>query len=165
MTFDHAKANFKLDLDYEVAKIKVRTLRRHIESLGHVNLEAIQEFEEVKSRYEQLQANYDDLMRAKENILTSINELDEVMVERFRTTFDRVNTEFGAVFRQLFRGGHAELVLDDETDLLNTGVEIIANPRHEIKQCQPFVRGQKTLTAISFFCDITGSYDPLRHPR
>lgn len=155
MTFDHAKANYRLTVDYEVAKIKVRTLRRHIEQLGHVNLAAIEEFEEVATRYEQLQANYDDLMQAKENILTSISELDEVMIERFKETFDRVNTEFGIVFRQLFRGGHAELVLEDESDLLNTGVEIVAQPPGtKLNNVNLLSGGQKTLTAISLLFAI-----------
>ena len=155
MTFDHAKANYRLTVDYEVAKIKVRTLRRHIEQLGHVNLAAIEEFEEVATRYEQLQANYDDLMQAKENIFTSISELDEVMIERFKETFDRVNTEFGIVFRQLFRGGHAELVLEDESDLLNTGVEIVAQPPGtKLNNVNLLSGGQKTLTAISLLFAI-----------
>lgn len=155
MTFDHAKSNYRLTLDYEVAKIRVRTLRRHLEALGPVNLQAIEEFEEIKARYEQLQTNYEDLLQAKQNILTSISELDEIMIERFKTTFDQVNTEFGIVFRQLFRGGHAELILEDETDLLNTGVEIIAQPPGtKLNNMNLLSGGQKTLTAISLLFAI-----------
>jgi chromosome segregation protein len=155
MTFDHAKANFKLEMDYEVAKIRVRNLRRHIEGLGNVNINAIDEFEDVKNRYESLKDNVDDLVKAKENILASIKELDEVMIERFKTTFERVNTEFNLVFRQLFKGGHAELILEDETDLLNTGIDIIAQPPGtKLNNANLLSGGQKTLTSISLLFAI-----------
>lgn len=155
MTYDYAKANYPLEMDYEIARIRVRNLRRHIERLGPVNLNAIEEFTEVKTRYDQLKQNYDDLVKAKDNILSSIKELDEVMMERFKESFARVNKEFNLVFKQLFNGGHAELVLEDETDLLNTGIDIIAQPPGtRLSNVNLLSGGQKTLTAISLLFAI-----------
>lgn len=150
ITYDYAKENYPLEMDYEVAKIRVRNLRRHMDSLGTVNVLAIQEFEQLKNRYDTLKSNYEDLMKAKENILTSIKELDEEMIRRFHITFEKVNEEFNKVFQQLFDGGMAQLVLDDETDLLNTGIEIIAQPPGtRLTNSNLLSGGQKTLTAIA----------------
>ncbi len=155
LTFDYAKENFPLTMDYEVAKIRVRNLRRHIENLGNVNVDSIEEFELLKVRYETLKANYDDLIKAKQNILSSIKELDDVMIVRFKETFDKINIEFDQVFQQLFDGGHAELVLEDETDLLNTGIEIIAQPPGtRLSNSNLLSGGQKTLTSISLLFAI-----------
>lgn len=150
MTYAYAKENFPLSMDYEVAKIRVRNLRRHIDSLGNVNVGAIEEFEQLKTRYNTLKANYEDLIKAKENILSSIKELDEEMVRRFQITFEKVNLEFNKVFQQLFDGGMAQLVLEDETDLLNTGIEIIAQPPGtRLTNSNLLSGGQKTLTSIA----------------
>ncbi|QVK18871.1 AAA family ATPase [Mycoplasmatota bacterium] len=155
VTFDYAKENFSLTMDYEVAKIRVRNLRRHMDSLGNVNVNAIEEFEQVKERYETLKSNYEDLIKAKENILSSIKELDEVMVERFKETFEKINIEFNQVFQQLFNGGCAELILEDETDLLNTGIEINAQPPGtRLSNSNLLSGGQKTLTSISLLFAI-----------
>lgn len=155
MTFDYAKENFSLGTDYEVAKIRVRNLRRHMEGLGNVNVNAIEEFEQVKERYTTLKTNYDDLIKAKENILSSIKELDEVMVERFEDAFTKINIEFSNVFKQLFNGGKAELVLTDETDMLNTGIDIIAQPPGtRLTNSNLLSGGQKTLTSISLLFAI-----------
>ncbi len=150
VTFDYAKENFPLTMDYEVARIRVRNLRRHLESLGNVNVNSIEEFEQVRNRYETLKTNYEDLIKAKENILSSIKELDEEMVKRFKTTFEKINIEFNNVFQQLFDGGEARLILEDETDLLNTGIEIIAQPPGtRLSNSNLLSGGQKTLTSIA----------------
>lgn len=148
--YDYAKANFNLEMDYEIAKIRVRNLRKHLESLGYVNLNAIDEFDQVKARYEKLKSNYEDLLKAKEDILSSIKELDEEMIRRFKETFEKVNVEFNKVFQELFGGGRAELILEDETDLLNTGIEIVAHPPGtRLNNAKLLSGGQKTLTAIA----------------
>ncbi|MDF2699040.1 MAG: chromosome segregation protein [Haloplasmataceae bacterium] len=155
MTLDFAKTNYLLEMDYEIAKIRVKNLRKHIEGLGNVNVNAIEEFNKVKDRFETLKRNYDDLIKAKDDILSSIKELDEVMVERFKETFDKVNIEFTNVFRQLFNGGNAQLVLEDETDLLNTGIDIIAQPPGtKLNNANLLSGGQKTLTSISLLFAI-----------
>jgi len=155
VTLEYAKENFTLTMDYEVAKIRVRNLRRHLEGLGNVNVNAIEEFEIVKERYETLKMNYDDLIKGKENILSSIKELDEVMIERFKDTFEKINIEFNQVFQQLFDGGHAELILEDEMDLLNTGIQIVAKPPGtRLSNSNLLSGGQKTLTSISLLFAI-----------
>ncbi len=155
MTYDYAKDNFSLETDYEVAKIRVRNLRRHMDGLGNVNVNAIEEFDQIKERYITLKTNYDDLIKAKENILSSIKELDEVMVERFEDAFNKINIEFNKVFQQLFNGGRAELILTDETDLLNTGIDIIAQPPGtRLTNSNLLSGGQKTLTSISLLFAI-----------
>jgi len=155
VTYDYAKSNFKLEMDYEIARIRVRNLRKHLESLGYVNVNAIDEFEQIKTRYETLKRNYEDLLKAKEDILASIKELDEEMIKRFKETFEKVNIEFNKVFQELFGGGRVELVLEDETDLLNTGIEIIAHPPGtRLNNANLLSGGQKTLTAIALLFAI-----------
>lgn len=155
LTYDYAKKNYPLNMDYEVAKIRVRNLRRHLESLGNVNVGAIEEFELLKKRYDSYKANYEDLIKARENIISSINELDTEMVNRFQNTFEKVNYEFNNVFRELFNGGEARLVLEDDTDLLNTGIEIIAHPPGtRLTNSNLLSGGQKTLTSIALLFAI-----------
>ena len=104
----------------------------------------------MKARYEKLKSNYEDLLKAKEDILSSIKELDEEMIRRFKETFEKVNVEFNKVFQELFGGGRAELILEDETDLLNTGIEIVAHPPGtRLNNAKLLSGGQKTLTAIA----------------
>ncbi|ERJ13438.1 AAA family ATPase [Haloplasma contractile] len=155
VTYEYAKNNYKLDMEFEIARIKSKKLRKYLDSLGPVNLAAVDEFKRVKDRYEKFKENHEDLVTARKNILSSISELDEVMIEKFKDTFDKVKDEFTEVFRTLFNGGSAELLLTDENDLLNTGVEIIARPPGtKLRNSSLLSGGQKTLTAISLLFAI-----------
>ena len=150
MTFEYAKSEFLKEIDMRQAKETVRILRHRIESLGHVNLQAIDDYQEVSSRYENLNTQRLDLISAQESILQAIDEMDEIMVTRFSETFDKINYEFNLVFRNLFGGGRAHLKYSDPDNLLETGVDIdVQPPGKAVQNISLFSGGEKALIAIS----------------
>ena len=155
LTFEKAKADYVLDLDEEVARSKVNRLKRDIRDLGEVNVGSIQEFERVNTRYTFLTDQRDDLNNAINDLLEVINDLDQTMIERFEATFNEVNKEFGEVFKKLFKGGSAKLILTDPEDMLNTGVDIDAcPPGKSLKSMTSLSGGEMTLTAIALLFSI-----------
>ena len=150
MTFDYAAENYYKEIDYDKAVIRVKDLRREIESLGNVNLDAIEEYKEVSTRFETLNNQRLDLIDARETILKAISEMDEIMIERFDDTFHKINHEFNHVFRSLFGGGKAELKYTDPDNILETGIDIDVVPPGKAKQnISLFSGGEKALIAIS----------------
>ena len=151
ITFEKAKANYLEALeDAEEVRGKVNYLKREIKTLGDVNVGAISEYERVNSRYTFLSTQRDDLTSSINDLLKVINELDDEMKERLTSTFDELNKAFKMTFVKLFRGGEAELVLTDPTDILNTGLEIKAVPPGKgIKNTKLLSGGEATLTAIA----------------
>ena len=94
-------------------------------------------------------------MNSEKNLLSIINDMDDVMIDKFATTFKKVNIEFGKVFKDLFGGGEAHLELTDPTNLLETGINIIANPAGKKPGSLSLLSGgEKTLTAISLLFAI-----------
>jgi chromosome segregation protein len=155
LTFEKAKADYVLDLDEEVARSKVNRLKRDIRDLGEVNVGSIQEFERVNTRYTFLTDQREDLNNAINDLLEVINDLDKTMIERFEATFNEVNKEFGEVFKKLFKGGSAKLILTDPEDMLNTGVDIDAcPPGKSLKSMTSLSGGEMTLTAIALLFSI-----------
>ncbi len=106
----------------------VKELRRNIVALGNVNIEAIEEYKQVRERHEFLTAQREDLLEAHESLINVIKEMDGIMTKRFRETFDLVNTNFAKTFNRLFGGGSAALLLVDPDDLLETGVDMLVQP-------------------------------------
>lgn len=155
MTFDKAKENYKLEIDVKEAKKQVASLRNIINNIGEVNTGSIEEYERVSERYEFLNKQRDDLVNAENVLLEIIDEMDKIMNEKFTTTFKEINEEFKLVFRQLFNGGDANLKLSDETNILETGIEISACPAGKnLKSISLLSGGEKTLTAISLLFAI-----------
>ena len=155
LTFERAKKEYVLDIDYEEARTKVNNYRTNIKLLGMVNLAAIEEYEQVNSRYLFLTSQREDLLEAEDTLLEIMNEMDDVMKEEFKTTFDQICIEFKKVFKELFNGGTADLKLTDPTDLLTTGIEIIASPPgKKLTSISLLSGGEKTLTAISLLFSI-----------
>jgi len=155
LTYDLAKHDYELELELDDARIKVNSLKNKIKALGEVNLGSISEYERVNERYTFLTTQANDLTESIENLLNVIKELDETMIDKFKNTFDRVNEEFKIVFKKLFRGGTGKLVLTDEENLLETGVEIIASPPGKnLKSLNMLSGGEKTLTAIALLFSI-----------
>ena len=155
MTFERAKNEYVLDIEPEEARIKVNTYRANIKRIGMVNLDAIEEYERVNTRYEFLSNQKEDLLKAEDTLLEIMNEMDDVMKEEFAHTFEQVRTEFQQVFKELFSGGHADLKLTDPNDLLTTGVDIIASPPgKKLTTISLLSGGEKTLTAISLLFAI-----------
>ena len=129
---------------------RIKDLKEAIASLGNVNLGAIEEFARVSERYEFLQGQYQDLEQAKESLYRVIAEMDQIMTKRFGEAFTLINSYFGEVFNRFFGGGRAELVLTDSGNLLECGIEIIAQPPGKKPQHLSLLSGgEKALTAIS----------------
>ncbi|MFO7814300.1 MAG: chromosome segregation protein SMC [Halanaerobiales bacterium] len=136
--------------DPETIEKRVHQLRDKISKLGSVNLGAIEEYEELKERLDYLHEQQDDLEEAKESILNIINRIEETMMEKFKATFYQIKEEFEDVFVELFKGGRAELNLVDENELLETGVDIIAQPPgKKLKKLTLLSGGERALTAIA----------------
>ena len=155
MTFERAKNEYVLDIEPEEARIKVNTYKANIKRIGMVNLDAIEEYERVNTRYEFLSSQKEDLLKAEDTLLEIMNEMDDVMKEEFAHTFEKVRQEIQQVFKELFSGGHADLKLTDPSDLLTTGVDIIASPPgKKLTTISLLSGGEKTLTAISLLFAI-----------
>ncbi len=155
MTFDHANENYPLKGSIDEMKARIRTIKNQMNALGEINLGAIQEYERVRERYEFLTTQRDDLIEAKATLEETINEMDQEMTVKFKETFDAVREHYIEIFKKLFGGGTADLVLTDPHDLLNTGVEIIAQPPGtKLKTSNLLSGGQKALTSISLLFAI-----------
>lgn len=150
MTFEHARNNYTLEIDIEEGRTIIAELKRTIKSLGEINLGSIEEYERINTRFNFLNTQRLDLKSSEENLLSIIREMDDVMIEKFATTFKKVNVEFSKVFKDLFGGGEAHLEMTDPTNVLETGIEIVANPAGKNPGALSLLSGgEKTLTAIS----------------
>lgn len=155
MTYERARKEYVLDIEIEEARVKVNTYRANIKRIGMVNIDSIEEYERVNTRYEFLTKQREDLQNAEGTLLDIMNEMDDVMKEEFKTTFDSIQIEFQKVFKQLFNGGQADLKLTDPEDILNTGIEIVAQPPgKKLSTISLLSGGEKTLTAISLLFAI-----------
>lgn len=155
MTFEKAKENYILEIEEDLARKNVNTYRKELKTLGAVNIGAIEEFDRINTRYEFLKKQQDDLEEASVTLLKIINELDEVMKEEFSKTFKHIEVEFDKVFKELFKGGSATLKLTDESNLLETGIEInVTPPGKKLSNITLLSGGEKTLTAISLLFAI-----------
>ncbi len=158
MTYEKAKENYKLDIDFSVAKNEVSKLKRKLKEIGPVNLNAPEEFTEVNTRYEFLQNQMSDLENAENTLLEIIDEMDKVMINDFSNTFKTISINFSETFKELFNGGHAELILTDPNNILETGIDIIASPPgKKLNSISLLSGGEKTLTAISLLFAIIKS--------
>ena len=150
MTYERAKVTHELPEDIDSSRNKVQKLRKEIKDLGEINLGAISEFERINTRYTFLTEQKNDLKSSIEDLLKIINEMDATMEKEFSSTFEKINAEFKSVFKKLFKGGNGELILTDPTNLLETGIEIIAEPPgKKLKNITLLSGGEKTLTAIA----------------
>lgn len=133
----------------------MNTYRANIKRIGMVNLAAIEEYERVNTRYVFLTNQREDLLKAEDTLLEIMNEMDDVMKEEFKTTFEQITKEFRQVFKELFGGGHADLKLTEPDNLLTTGIEIVASPPgKKLTTISLLSGGEKTLTAISLLFAI-----------
>ncbi len=130
-------------------------LKRVIARMGEVNLTAIEEFEEVSVRYEYLTRQRDDLEHSLGQLQEAIDRIDKTTRQMFRDTFVAVNEKFQQIFPRLFAGGRAELKLTNPEDLLDTGVEIVAQPPgKQLRSLDLLSGGEKALTAVSLIFAI-----------
>ncbi len=141
----------------DLAKMRTRAeeLKKQIRSLGNVNVNAIQEYQDVKERYTFLKGQHDDLIAAAQSLEKIIEELDVQMRRQFKTQFARIQTEFDKVFKQLFGGGSGKLELMEDADILEAGVRVIAQPPgKKLVNMMQMSGGEKSLTAISLLFAI-----------
>ncbi len=155
MTYDFAKENYFLDMEADIARDEVLKLKNEIELIGNVNLDAPLEYDKAKERYDFLNNQKEDLINAENTLYDIIKEMDSIMKEKLLTTFEKVREEFKKVYRELFRGGRAELSLTDPNNILETGIEIKAEPPgKKLQSISLLSGGEKTFTAISLLFAI-----------
>lgn len=155
ITYERAKTLYEVPEDIESSRSKVSSLRNSIKDLGEVNIGAISEFERINTRYEFLSKQKADLKVSIDDLLGIINEMDTTMEKEFTATFNKVNMEFSQVFKKLFKGGHGELTLTEPLNILETGIDIIAEPPGKnLKNISLLSGGEKTLTAIALLFAI-----------
>ncbi|SDG09409.1 chromosome segregation protein SMC [Desulfosporosinus hippei] len=141
---------YQTDEDRTVLWKRVQEIKRQIEELGPINQAAIEEYPKILKRREFMLAQQEDLIEANQTLRQLISELDKTMSERFTESFKAVNEAFQEVFKELFDGGHAELQLVDPELILETGVEIIAQPPGKKPQLLSLLSGgERALTAIA----------------
>ena len=157
-TYENAVKLYKLDIEPNLARNKVNALKRKIRELGPVNEMAPEEYEKVSERYEFLIHQQEDLSSAEATLLEIIEEMDSVMKQEFLKTFKVIQENFKTTFKELFKGGSAELKLTDSNNLLETGIEIEACPPGKtLKSINLLSGGEKTFTAISLLFAILKS--------
>lgn len=154
-TYEDALATFIPPEDPEKERVKIRLLKKSIDELGPVHLGAVEEYDQVRERYDFLHEQREDLLAAKETLHEAISEMDEEMTERFSTTFFAIQEHFRTVFRKLFGGGQADLVLTDPSNMLETGIEIVAQPPgKKLQNLSLLSGGERALTAIALLFAI-----------
>ncbi len=154
-TYEQAKVSYTLEMDPEIAKNKINSLKGEIAKLGEVNVFSIEEYERVSTRYDFLTHQKEDLEDSCTNLMNIIEEMDTIMIEKFTKTFTLINEEFKKVFKKLFKGGNGMLKLTNPENILETGVEIIAEPPGKtLNSIGLLSGGEKTLTAIALLFAI-----------
>jgi chromosome segregation protein len=134
---------------------EIEELRRKLNRLGTVNLDSLQELAELETRAATLNAQFDDLTAAKHSLEEIIAKINQDSRRLFTETFATIRTHFQELFRKLFGGGMADIVLEDEADILESGIEVIARPPgKELRGISLMSGGEKTLTAVALLLAI-----------
>ncbi len=137
------------------AKRELQDVKGKIKSLGNVNVSAIEEYKEVYERYVFMKAQMDDLENSRQELNKLIGDLTSQMKEKFTEGFDKIGKNFTKVFTELFGGGHAELVLTDPENVLESGIDIVAKlPGKNVPSLEGLSGGEKALIAISIYFSI-----------
>ena len=158
ITYENASSIYKLEIDENIARNKVNSLKREIKELGEVNVLAPQEYDKLNERYEYLLNGREDLVKAENTLLDIISEMDIVMKKDFLSSFEIIEKNFKQTFKELFNGGDASLKLTDPNNINDTGIEIIASPPgKKLTSISLLSGGEKTFTAISLLFAIIKS--------
>jgi chromosome segregation protein len=138
------------DVDWEAVRQEITELRSKIDRLGNVNIDAIAEQETLEKRHEFLSTQVQDLNSSKGQLQQLINRLNKTSREKFEQTFEQIRANFQQVFRKLFGGGKADIILEEAEDILEAGIEIIAKPPgKETRSISLLSGGEKSMTAIA----------------
>ncbi|MBI4327851.1 MAG: chromosome segregation protein SMC [Chloroflexi bacterium] len=144
-----------LATDWNVVADQVLALQKRIDEIGPVNLVAIEEYEETEQRYEFLTAQHDDLVKARQQLLDVINRINLQTKDMFSETFARIRENFRSLFTEIFGGGKADLLLVDEGDVLESGIEIVARPPgKQLQSISLLSGGEQTMTAVALLFSI-----------
>jgi len=141
--------------DWKAVAQQVETLQARIDEMGPVNLVAIEEYEETEQRYQFLSKQHDDLVQAKAQLLEVINRINVQTRDMFKETFEKIRDCFREMFTEVFGGGKADLVLMDENDLLESGIDIVARPPgKQLQTISLLSGGEQTMTAVALLFSI-----------
>lgn len=154
LTYENAQP-FRRQIAITASHVRADELKKAIRALGDVNVSAIEDYKNVKERYEGLSAQCSDLAQAEADLQQLIAELVSTMEAEFRRQFERIGENFATTFTELFGGGKAELILSDKNDILNCDIDIIAQPPGKKLQLLSLLSGgERALTAIALLFAI-----------
>ena len=149
ISYENAVNNYYLEIEIDAARKMVNDYKNDLKNLTNVNLGSIEEYDRLKKRYDFLDKQRNDLEISSGELLSIIKEMDDIMIKKFKKTFDQIAKEFTTIFRKMFKGGNGLLKLTDENDLLNTGINIMAvPPGKKLNSTASLSGGEKALTAI-----------------
>jgi len=141
--------------DWDAVAKQVQELQQRIDEMGPVNLVAIEEYEETEQRFQFLSKQHDDLASAKTQLLEVINRINTQTRDMFRETFEKIRDNFRSMFTEVFGGGKADLILLDENDVLESGIDIVARPPgKQLQTISLLSGGEQTMTAVSLLFSI-----------
>ncbi len=154
---DSVRNNYGTEIEtVEIAQVgseeveRLSELRNKVQEMGVVNLGTLEEYEELMTRYEFMTKQHEDLMKSIAELEEAISKINSTTRKKLREAYEELNAKFGEVFRALFGGGRAELVLTDENNILESGIEIIAQPPgKKLQNIHLLSGGEKALTALS----------------
>jgi chromosome segregation protein len=141
--------------DWQAVAGQVEVLQKRIDEMGPINLVAIEEYEETEQRHQFLSKQHDDLVQAKAQLLEVINRINVQTRQMFSDTFEKIRENFRTMFTEVFGGGRADLVLVDENDVLESGIDIVARPPgKQLQTISLLSGGEQTMTAVALLFSI-----------
>jgi chromosome segregation protein len=151
-----AYQNYKAEeINWDAVRDEITELRGKIERLGNVNVDAIEQQDELEKRNDFLTGQIEDLNKSKDQLLQLISRLNKESIDKFATTFEQIRINFQEVFRKLFGGGRADIILEQPEDVLESGIEVMARPPgKETRSISLLSGGEKTMTAIALLFAI-----------
>lgn len=155
LTISDALGMRNQELNIAEAQKRAGKIRSEMRGMGNINVDAIEEYKTVKERYDFLSGQRDDLEEAKTNLTKIIRDLTGAMKSQFEEKFQVIRTEFNQVFRELFGGGKADLIISDESDILMSGIEIeVQPPGKKLQNLSLLSGGERAFTAIALLFAI-----------
>lgn len=155
LSYEAAKGMVMAKDSAKIDESRVRTLKKQIDRLGPINIQAIDDYAQLDNRYQLLVEQQTDLLTAMNQLQATMDEMDQEVIKRFGVAFEQISIQFEKTFKMLFGGGQAYLELTDPNDLLTTGIDIVAQPPGKRKQHLALLSGgERALTAIALLFAI-----------
>jgi chromosome segregation protein len=155
LTYDSALEYKDPDFDAKIGASSINKVKKDIVALGHINERAIEDCKALEDRFGKMYTQSQDLIKAEGDLKRIIKDLSNEMIVRFQTEFDKINTNFGIVFKELFGGGSARLEIMDSEDQLEAGIEIKAEPpEKKLSNISLLSGGEQALVAIAILFAI-----------